>query len=143
MPTERRGHQPASTGERGVATAFLVLFAIAMLSVAGLVIDGGYALAAKREATNDAEQSARVGADALSAAGLRSGQTDVDPRLAVAAAQHYLDTVGARGTVAVDGARVTVTVRMTQDTLILSAVGVNGIDVEASATAASIDEDDR
>lgn len=30
--------------ERGAATIFVVLFTVALLAVAGLVIDGGYAL---------------------------------------------------------------------------------------------------
>ena len=62
-------HEPADStpcaDERGASTVFIVLFTVAMLAVAGLVIDGGYALGAKREAMNSAEQAARAGADAL------------------------------------------------------------------------------
>ena len=66
---------------------FVVLFTVALLAVAGLVIDGGYALGAKREAMNSAEQAARAGADALDQGSLRDGDTRVDPGRAVAAAQ--------------------------------------------------------
>ena len=127
--------------ERGIATLFVVLLATAMLAVAGLVIDGGYALAAKREAMNEAEQAARVGADALDPAALRSGDTRVNTARAHAAAQAYLNQVGARGSVSVDGGEVTVTVTASQDTTILSAVGVTSLPVKATATALSIDED--
>ena len=127
--------------ERGVSTLFVVLFATAMLAVAGLVIDGGYALGATREAMNQAEQAARVGADALDQAALRSGETRVNPAQAQAAAQAYLSQVGARGSVSVSGGEVTVTVTGSQDTTILSAVGVTSLPVKATATALSIDED--
>lgn len=125
--------------ERGAATVFVVLFTIALLAVAGLVIDGGYALGAKREAMNTAEQAARAGADALDPAALRDGQTRVDPGRAVNAARTYLRTVGAQGSVDVVGGEVTVTVTARQDTTLLSAVGVTSIPIRATATAVSID----
>ena len=135
--TRRPGHRY----ERGAATIFVVLFTLALLAVAGLVIDGGYALGAKREAMNTAEQAARAGADALNQGALRDGQTTVDPGRAVNAAQSYLSQVGARGTVGIAGGEVTVTVTSRQDTKLLSAVGVGSIPVRATATAVSIDAD--
>lgn len=128
--------------ERGASSLIVVLFAVALLAVAGLVIDGGYALGAKREAMNSAEQASRAGADALNQGSLRDGETKVDPGRAVAAAQSYLHSVGAQGTVTVNGGEVSVTVTAHQDTKILTAVGVGSIPVKATATATSIDEDD-
>jgi Flp pilus assembly protein TadG len=128
--------------ERGASTAIVVLFTVALLAVAGLVIDGGYALGAKREAMNSAEQAARAGADALNQGALRDGEVRVDPDRAVAAAQGYLHSVGAHGTVSVNGGEVSVTVTAHQDTKILTAVGVGSIPVKATATAKSIDQDD-
>lgn len=121
--------------------AFIVLFTVTLLAVAGLVIDGGYALGAKREAMNEAEQAARAGADALNQGALRDGTIQVDPGKAVTAAQNYLNSIGATGTVHVKGGEVTVTVSTQQKTAILSAVGVDSIPVKASATALSIDQD--
>jgi Flp pilus assembly protein TadG len=128
--------------ERGASTAIVVLFTVALLAVAGLVIDGGYALGAKREAMNSAEQAARAGADALDQGALRDGEAKVDPGRAVAAAEGYLVSVGAQGSVSVNGGEVSVTVTAHQDTTILTAVGVGSIPVRATATARSIDEDD-
>ena len=96
--------------ERGSATVFLVFLAVALLAGAGLVIDGGYALAARRTAMNQAEQSARVAADQLSVPGLRNGTVQVDPDRARTAALDYLHAAGANGQVLVQGDRVTVTV---------------------------------
>lgn len=127
--------------ERGATTALIVLFTLALLSVAGLVIDGGFALGAQRKAMNTAEQAARAGADALDQGSLRDGSVQVDPGRAVSAAQAYLHGVGVDGSVGVNGGEVTVTVTAHQDTTILAAVGVGVIPVTATATALSIDED--
>ena len=140
--SEALQERPYRRDERGAATIFVILFTVALLAVAGLVIDGGYALGAKREAMNNAEQAARAGADALNQGALRDGQTVVDPGRAVGAAQAYLNLVGAQGTVGIDGGEVTVTVTGRQDTKLLSAVGVSSIPVRATATALSIDADD-
>ena len=121
---------------------FVVLVAVAMLAVTGLVIDGGYAMGAKRRAMGQAEQAARIGADALDQASLRDGVTEVRRTKAITAATSYLGSVGANGSVAVDGGRVVVTVTDKQPTAILSAVGIGSLPVRASATALSIDEDD-
>ena len=124
--------------ERGVALVVVVLLALAILAVAGLVIDNGYALGAKRQAMNEAEQAARAGSDALNQGDLRSGIVQVDPNQAITAAQNYLHAVGATGTVTINGSQVTVTAH--QRTTILSAVGVDAITVQATATAQSIDQ---
>lgn len=129
------------TDDRGSVTPFVVLFTVALFAIAGLVIDGGYALGAKRQAMNQAEQAARVGADALDQASLRDGHPRVSAGQAEAAARAYLAAVEAHGSVHVDGGEVTVTVTLDQDTRLLSAVGVRHIPVSATATARSIDED--
>jgi Flp pilus assembly protein TadG len=128
--------------QRGVSALVVVLLTTALFSVAGLVIDGGYALSARKEAMTQAQQAARVGADALSIGDLRDGTVRVDPDRAAAAARSYLRSLGADGTVAVNGGEVSVTVTSTSDTVMLSAVGVSSLPVEVTATAESIDEDD-
>ncbi|WP_165821187.1 pilus assembly protein TadG-related protein [Nocardioides gansuensis] len=127
--------------ERGAASLILVLFTIALLTVAGVVIDTGYAMAAKRQAIHHAEQAARMGADALNRGALRDGVTQVDPTRAKNKAEAYLSLVGATGTVAVNGGEVTVTVTGKQNTKILSAVGIGAIPFAATATGLSINQD--
>ena len=126
--------------EQGAAAAVVVLFTLALLAAAGLVIDGGYALGAQRRAMNSAEQAARAGADALDEAALRNGTVRVDPTRADQVASAYLDAAGVTGSVTAQGDQVTVTVVIDQDTTLLSAVGVDSIHVEATATATSINE---
>lgn len=129
------------TDERGAATVFVVLLATAMLACGGLVIDGGYALAARRASMAQAEQAARVASDKLSESSLRSGQTVLVTGQAQGAAQSYLANAGAAGSVSISGDLVTVTVRDTYQPAVLSMVGVGSLDVSATATATSISDD--
>lgn len=129
--------------QAGVAAVFFVFVAMAMVAVAGLVIDGGYAMAAKRTCQQQAEQAARAGADALNQAGLRDGTDIVNPQAAAAAAHAFLTRVGAHGTVTISGRTVTVNVTTREPTTILSAVGVDSLSVSETASARSISDETR
>ena len=61
--------------ERGQVTVFVVIFMIALIGLAGLVIEGGVALAARRRAINEAQAAARAGAEALNEGHYRSSGT--------------------------------------------------------------------
>lgn len=112
---------PGSDG--GMVTAFVVVFAGALVSVSALVVDGGRMLAEHRHLDNLADSAARAGAQALSEDSVRAGSPVLDPAAAVAAACGFLAVAGepcGGGTGAsVDGNRVTVTVRSTIDLLLL------------------------
>lgn len=129
--------------ERGAAAMFVMLMTVALLAGAGLVIDGGYALAERRQLTNQAEQAARVGADALDRGSLRDGgDVEVDPGRARAAAANYLAQAGTSdSTISIDGGEVSVTIEGQAQTAILSAVGITSIPVTGIGSAESIDED--
>ena len=133
-PGRRRSR--AERGDEGIVTAFVVLFMLALLAMAGLVLDGGLALAAKIQAIDDAQAAARAGAQAIDVPLYRStGQVTLDPTEAARGAERYLAQSGRTGTVAVDGDRVTVTVRVTQPTQILSVVGIGAISVSGTGSA--------
>src|SRR3546814_6287344 len=77
--------------ERGSVTAFVVIMTSALLAMAGLVIDGGYALAAHRRAFNEAEAAARAGAQAVDLDTLRAtGDVVLDAEEAERRALEYL-----------------------------------------------------
>lgn len=139
--TRLTGRRTAVREESGAVAIYLVIFAIAFLAAAGLVVDGGYTMAAKRQAIGQAEQASRIGADALSEGSLRSGDPSVNAARAQGRAQDYLRQIGARGSVAVASDRVTVRVRAIEPMRILSAVGVPPARVTGTASATSIDED--
>jgi Flp pilus assembly protein TadG len=122
--------------EHGQVTAFVVTIFLALLLLAGLVIDGGLALAAKRRAINEAEAAARAGAQAIAIPTFRtSGNITLDPASARTAAHAYLAAAGHSGTVRVVGERVTVTVQITQQLQILGLAGLGHLTVTGQGTA--------
>ncbi|GGM81134.1 hypothetical protein GCM10012275_59740 [Longimycelium tulufanense] len=123
--------------EQGRVTAFVVIITTACLLFAGLVLDGGLALAAKTKAMGEAQEAARAGAQELDLAAYRAGGTArLNPAAAHAAAQRYLDSVGATGTVIADGNSVRVHVNAHQRTQLLGLlVGINDLSVSAEGRA--------
>jgi len=131
--TRRTG---AGRGEEGMVTAFVVIFAFALILVAGLVIDGGLTLAARIQAIDEAQAAARAGAQQINLAVFRSdGQVILDPARATQAAQAYLATTGHAGTVTVEGDRVQVAVRITQPMQILEVAGIGNLTVVGHGAA--------
>ena len=132
----RRRLARSGGNESGMVTAFVVIFTLALLAMAGLVLDGGLALAAKIGAIDDAQAAARAGAQAIDIPLYRAtGQITLNPRAAVADAERYLSASGHTGTVTVAGDQVTVTVSVTQPTQILSIVGIDSIGVSGTGSA--------
>ena len=132
----RRRLARAGDDESGMVTAFVVIFTLALLAMAGLVLDGGLALAAKVQAIDDAQAAARAGAQAIDIPLYRStGQITLDPTEAAADAETFLAQSGHTGTVTVNGDQVSVTVTISQPTQLLSLAGVTHITVSGSGTA--------
>jgi hypothetical protein len=122
--------------ESGMVTAFVVIFTVALLVMAGLVLDGGLALSAKVRAIDDAQAAARAGAQAINIPLYRStGQITLDPTEASADAEQFLAQAGQSGTVTVNGDQVTVTITVTQPTQLLSLAGIHHLTVSGSGTA--------
>ncbi len=118
---------------------YMVPISFVLLLFAGLVFDGGNALAARGRAADVAAQAARAGADALTAESLRTGgpvNLQVDPVGAQQAGQRVLTAAGATGTIRVeDGDVVRVSAHVRAHTAILSAIGVDDLSDTATATA--------
>lgn len=124
-------------GQRGSATVFMLGFAAVLMVGAGLVVDGGLALNKRSQLTDDAEQAARSGANAIDIIALRnSGVVRVDPDQATAIATDFLSQRGYTDiSVQVDGNEVTTSAQATVDTALLSLVGINTFTVKGDATA--------
>lgn len=123
-------------GERGSATAFMVVFLAAFVALGGLVIDGGYVLAGRRVAINEAQSAARAGAGALAVDSYRSeGAFVVDVSRAEQAAHAYLEAAGHAGVVRVDGDTVEVTVAFRQPVVLLGLVGLRDVEVRGVGRA--------
>ena len=122
--------------EAGQVTVFVVVIFVALLAVAGLVIDGGRALAARRRAIDEADAAARAGAQALSVDAYRSSATvTLDPAAARAAALRYLAATGDTGTVDVAAGTITVTVHVHQPVTILGIAGIGTMTLTGTGNA--------
>lgn len=127
--------------DRGSVALIVAILTVAMLAFAGLVIDGGAALAARGRAANLAQEASRAGAGALVPATLRGSSPDdiqLDPGAATAAAQQVLAAGDASGDVTVSATTVTVTARVERRSVMLSAFGVDALTGTSSSTAAVV-----
>jgi hypothetical protein len=112
-------------GEEGTVTAFVVIFTLALILLAGLVVDGGLTLAARVQAIDEAQAAARAGAQAIDLATYRAdGPLVLQSDQARQAALDYLATTGHDGTVYVHDNQVDVTVHITQPMQILGIAGI-------------------
>ncbi|GII75509.1 membrane protein [Sphaerisporangium rufum] len=130
-------------GERGSIAAFTVLFSIAVLILAGLLVDGGGAINARLRAADIAEQAARAGADSIDVDHLReTGQVrllddgQACDKAAAILGQHA-DPSAALQSCAVGGGgqEVTVSVTLRWQAYFLTIIGFGGGTMRATATA--------
>jgi Flp pilus assembly protein TadG len=131
---QRRGAE----ADRGSLTLMLAVLFVALLALAGVVIDGGAKLTAAENAAAVAQEAARAGAGMVNEATAHAnGSFVVDENQAIAAANQYLSSSGYAGHAAggpgVDQIQVTVTV--SQPTKVLSIIGIDTITATGKATA--------
>jgi hypothetical protein len=125
--------------ERGSVTAFVVIMTSTLLAMAGLVIDGGYALAAHRRAFNEAEAAARAGAQAVDLDTLRAtGDVVLDAGEAERRALEYLAALDRSGSVEVDGDVVRVHLSFEHGLVLLDAFGVGPMTIEGDGEARAV-----
>ena len=81
--------------EQGSVTVIVTIISVALIFMAGLVVDGGQVLNARRQAANLAESAARAGTQQLDeTAARRDGTTRLDQQQATRRAQTYLAGTG-------------------------------------------------
>ena len=121
--------------QRGMSlSVFVAVAVLALLLVAGLVVDGGAQALAARRAELVASAAARAAADQTAAARL-AGQRPVVAE-AIAAAQEVLaDSGDVTGEVRLVGGRVQVATTSGVDTVFLSLIGINRLSGSGSAEA--------
>lgn len=116
-------------------TAFVTIATVGMLMAAGLVLDGGTLLAARREAIDQAAAAARAGAQAVTADSLRHRARQIDQAAAADAARAHLRRSGHTGTVVVAGDHVRVTVTIRHPMTLLRLVGIDERTVAGTGSA--------
>ncbi len=125
--------------ERGAAMVLVALWLVALVTVAGLVVDGGMLLAQRRALQNVADAAAAAGAMQLDESRYRaSGGSEVvlDRAAAHAAAAGYLAAEdGLAYTVTAGRARVAVDVERRAPTAFLRVIGLGHVSIRARASA--------
>ncbi len=126
----------SAANERGSVTVFVAIMTLSLIFVAGLVLDGGRILNARREAANVAESAARAGAQEIDEdTARRTGNAIIDPNRAIARAESFLAANGYAGQASADPTTVNVTVRLTTPLLILGIGGLGDIEVTGTGSA--------
>ncbi len=126
----------------GSMSVFVIGLAAVLFGVAGLAIDGGRVINARDRAYDVAEQAARAGANQINVETLRQNGTVVlDQGAAQSAARAYVlknsgyTITGGSGSTATT---VTVALKATIPTTLLSIVNISSLNIEASATASAV-----
>jgi Putative Flp pilus-assembly TadE/G-like len=129
-----------SASDTGSITLMLVALFVALIALAGIVIDGGAKLNQAENATAIAQEAARAGAGMVNRANAYStGSFTVDQGQAIVAAEGYLASAGYHGTVTPVGTEsIEVTVTVTQPTRVLSIIGIDSMTSTGSATASLV-----
>ncbi|MCL4239742.1 MAG: hypothetical protein KJ048_00165 [Dehalococcoidia bacterium] len=124
-------------GEEGQVLVMVALMMVGVVSVVGLVSDGGLVFAQRRDLQNVADAAAAAGAMQIDEAAYRStGEVVIDEQLARDAAVLYLDAEGGLDYVVnVLPDRVEVSVSRQATTGFLRVIGIDGVEVSASASA--------
>ncbi len=124
--------------DRGGVTVFVAVCVVALIGIIGVAVDGGGKMRALERADHVAGEAARAGGQAIDPTAAISGESIVvKPQDAVAAAQAYLRSVGATGTVSVsaDGKTLTVHTTGTYTTKFLPVVGIGSMPVTGHGSA--------
>ena len=124
-------------GDEGQVLVMVALMMVGVVSVVGLVADGGLVFAQRRDLQNVADAAAAAGAMQIDEVEYRStGEVILDEQLARDAAAAYLDAEGGLDYVVnVLPDRVEVSVSRQATTGFLRVIGIDGVEVSASASA--------
>lgn len=124
--------------EEGQVLVMAALMMLGVISVVGLVADGGLVFAQRRDLQNVADAAAAAGAMQIDEAAYRStGTVLLDEQQARGAAASYLEAEGDLDyTVSVLPDRIEIAVSRHASTGFLRVIGIDGIAVTASASAA-------
>jgi Putative Flp pilus-assembly TadE/G-like len=130
-----------AAGDRGTVAMFTTIFAVFVIALAGLVVDGGLAIHARQRAADIAEQAARAAADDVDVPYLRqTGRARIvasgEPcRRARLLASKYPEVKGQIGCDASGGQSARVAVQITVKLQLLGAFGFPDMTTSSTATA--------
>jgi hypothetical protein len=120
-------------------TPLVVILAVAMMLIAGIVVDGDGKTQTMQQSLSIAEGAARAGTNAATGAAINGDAFTLSPAAAVTAADHYIAAAGATGHARIDDGQVIATVHLTYTPKILSGFGFAPMPVKATASAQLVD----
>lgn len=115
-------------------------FFVALIIIAGIVVDGQGKTQTFQQALTVAQSAARAGTNAATGNSVNGDAFNLSIPAAVDAAENYITAAGATGTVTVNGNEVFVTVDMTYTPRILGSIGLGPLPVQATGSAVLIDD---
>jgi hypothetical protein len=118
----------------------VLILAVAMVIIAGVVVDGDGKTQSVQQALTIAQGAARAGTNAATGDAVNGDAFNLSPQAAINAAQNYIHDAAAAGTVRVAGDQVIVTVDLTYTPKILGDFGFAPMPVEATSAAELIDQ---
>ncbi|MFE6158802.1 pilus assembly protein TadG-related protein [Streptomyces sp. NPDC056486] len=134
--TSARTRRRALSCDSGQVTVVVVVSVAGLFLFAGLVIDGGLALAGKVRAADTAQEAARAACQEVDLDQLRAThRLRLDAPTARTAAHAHVAAAGDTARIRVHENQTQVTVTHTQPTQVLSLIGLNQLTTTASATA--------
>lgn len=122
--------------QRGSVVPFAVIIAFALMTVFGLVVDGGGRIAALQKAESVAREAARQAGQSMTGEAVRGAGVTIDTSAGRAAAQRYLAAAHVDGTVTIQGSTVHVVARVDFNPVVLSIIGVSKVTVTGEADSA-------
>jgi hypothetical protein len=118
----------------------VLILAIAMVIIAGVVVDGDGKTQSLQQALTIAQGAARAGTNAATGNAVNGDAFNLSPVVAANAAENYIHDAAATGTARVAGHQVIVTVDLTYTPKILGDFGFGPMAVHATAAAKLIDQ---
>ncbi len=120
--------------EKGQSISLLVAISVvALLAIAGLVVDGGAHSAATRNAQQAATSAARASVDA--AAPARAAGEPVPGGEMIAAGRQVFAAAGVEGRIEIVSGRVRVETTVTVPTILLGIIGIESLTARGAAEA--------
>jgi hypothetical protein len=113
----------------------VLILAVAMVIIAGVIVDGDGKTRSLQQALTIAQGAARAGTNAATGDAINGDAFNLSPIAAVNAAQNYIHDTAATGTARVIGDQVIVTVDLTYTPKILGDFGFGPMPVHATAAA--------
>lgn len=112
------------------------IIAVSLVSLGGLVFDGGRVISTYLEISDDAANAARVGSQHLTS--IRAGDPVVDVERSHRAMSQYLLERGHQSSVFVNGTEITVVIRKRVPMRVLHMFGVSSREVSVQRTVQAI-----